>query len=123
MAVFLDLRLQSVGGGLATSVSFFAGTSLNDYGTILRSDVLNAIQGRNVLIGTHGFNVDRANGIKCLSTWGSLLQLTAQDVFLGLLWPGDSVWAHGLDYGEEPKIADEAGELLGPFLDNLMANA
>jgi hypothetical protein len=123
MAIFLDLRLQSVGGTLATSVSFFAGTCLADYASIQRSDVLNAIRGRNVLIGTHGFNVNRSDGIDCLNTWGSLLQLTSQDVFLGLLWPGDSVWAHGLDYGEEPKIADEAGELLGPFLDILLTDA
>jgi hypothetical protein len=52
-----------------------------------------------------------------------LLQLTAQDVFIGLLWPGDSSWAHGLDYGVEPKVADHAGMLLGPFLDGLLADA
>jgi hypothetical protein len=34
-----------------------------------------------------------------------------------LLWPGDSVWAHGLDYPDEPKIADEAGALLAGFID------
>jgi hypothetical protein len=39
-----------------------------------------------------------------------------------LLWPGDSSFAHGLDYGAEPKLADHAGELLGPFLDDLLAD-
>jgi hypothetical protein len=34
-----------------------------------------------------------------------------------VLWPGDSIWLHGLDYPEEPKIADGAGQSLGPFLD------
>jgi hypothetical protein len=36
---------------------------------------------------------------------------------VGLLWPGDSIWAHGLDYPEEPRIANEAGQLIAPFLD------
>jgi hypothetical protein len=75
------------------------------------------IRGRHVLIATHGFNVDRAAGIACLSNWEGLLQLAPPSVFLGLLWPGDSIWLHGLDYPEEPRVADDAGRLLGPFLD------
>jgi hypothetical protein len=125
MAIFLDTRLQSVGGGLAASVSLMSGTSLNDYASVTRDEVLAAVRGRNVMIGTHGFSVDRAAGIDCLVNWGTLfeLNLTDQDVFLGLLWPGDSVWAHGLDYAEEPKVADHAGDLVGPFLDDLLADA
>jgi hypothetical protein len=42
---------------------------------------------------------------------------------VGLLWPGDSVWAHGLDYPGEPKVADEAGDLLAGFIDATFANA
>jgi len=74
-----------------------------------------------VLIATHGFNVDRAAGIACLSNWGGLLQLPPNAAFVGLLWPGDSIWAHGLDYPEEPKIANQAGELLAEFLDSHFA--
>ena len=70
-----------------------------------------------MLIATHGFNVNRADGVDCLSNWESLLQLPQSSAFVGLLWPGDSVWAHGLDYPEEPKIADEAGSLIAEFLD------
>jgi hypothetical protein len=79
--------------------------------------LLSDIQGRHVLIATHGFNVDRANGIACLSNWEGLLQLAPPSVFIGLLWPGDSVWAHGLDYPEEPRIANQAGQLIAPFID------
>jgi pimeloyl-ACP methyl ester carboxylesterase len=70
-----------------------------------------------LLLAAHGFNVNRADGIACLSNWESLLQLPQPSAFLGVLWPGDSVWAHGLDYPEEPKIADEAGSLLAGFID------
>jgi len=43
-------------------------------------------------------NVNRADGIACLSNWESLLRLPEGSAFVGLLWPGDSIWAHGLDY-------------------------
>lgn len=125
MTSFLDVRVNPVGGPLAKSVAFYQGSAISDYGTITLAQMLSTIRGRNVLIGTHGFNVDRASGIDCLDAWGKLLlQFDAKfDVFVGLLWPGDSIWAHGLDYPDEPKIADEAGELLGPFLDNLLADS
>jgi hypothetical protein len=94
------------------------GTSIGDYTGLPLGDLLSAIRGRHVLIASHGFNVNRADGIACLSNWESLLQLPQPySAFLGLLWPGDSVWAHGLDYPDEPKIADEAGALLAEFSD------
>ena len=125
MTLFLDVRVNAVGGPLATSVAFYEGSSISTYQTVPQGQILDTVRGRNVLIGTHGFNVNRANGIDCLDTWGQLLLKfdPRLDVFVGLLWPGDSVWAHGLDYPEEPKIADDAGELLGPFLDDLLADA
>lgn len=123
MTLFLDVRLEAVGGDLSPVVNLFEGTSTENYVTIPRQMMLDAVQWKNVLIGTHGFNVDRADGIASLSNWGGLLQFSAQDVFIGLLWPGDSAWAHGLDYGVEPQLADHAGALLGPFLDVLLANA
>jgi hypothetical protein len=117
MTQFLDCRLQPVGGELAGQVAIFQGTSLANYtgGTI--GDLLSAIAGRHVLIATHGFNVNRENGIASLSNWGSLLQLGPDAAFLGLLWPGDSVWAHGLDYPGEARVADDAGALLATFID------
>jgi hypothetical protein len=84
-----------------------------------------AVSGQHVLVATHGFNVNFVDGVGALSYWGSLLQLDppTPSVFVGLLWPGDSVWAHGLDYPVEPKVADETGERLAPFLDDVFADA
>jgi hypothetical protein len=117
MTLFLDLRLQPVGGGLAGAVSVSQGTTIGDYAGLRLNELLEVIQGRHVLIGAHGFNVNRADGIASLSNWNRLLQLPQPgSAFMGLLWPGDSVWAHGLDYPDEPKIADEAGVLAAEFL-------
>ena len=118
MTYFLDCRLQPVGGVLAASVSINQSTPGGPYLSMRLSDLQDAIRGRNVLIATHGFNVNRADGVNCLSNWESLLQLPQPySAFVGLLWPGDSIWAHGLDYPEEPKIAKEAGSLFAQFID------
>jgi pimeloyl-ACP methyl ester carboxylesterase len=118
MTQFLDLRIQPVGGGLAAAVSINQGTSISNYTGLNLNDLLDSIQGRHLLIASHGFNVNRSDGIDCLSNWESLLQLPQPySAFVGLLWPGDSVWAHGLDYPDEPKVADEAGKLAAAFID------
>jgi hypothetical protein len=117
MTHFLDLRLSPVGGGLATSVSVSHGSSIGNYTGMALKDLQDSIKGRHVLIAAHGFNVNRADGIAHLSNWESLLQPHPFPGFVGLLWPGDSVWAHGLDYPGEPKVADEAGSLLAAFID------
>ncbi len=117
MTAFLDLRIQPVGGELAKQIAICQGTSLVNYTGMVMSDLLNAVNGQHVLLATHGFNVNRADGIASLSNWGSLLQLGPASAFVGVLWPGDSIWARGLDYPGEPRVADDAGALLGPFLD------
>jgi pimeloyl-ACP methyl ester carboxylesterase len=123
MTLFLDVRLQPVGGELARHVACCQGTSIANYTGILIGDLQNAIHGRDVLIATHGFNVNREGGIASLSNWGNLLQLGPGAVFVGLLWPGDSIWAHGLDYPGEARVADDAGALVGPFVDAYFAGA
>lgn len=117
MTNFLDVRLQPVGGELAASVSLCQGTNIANYTGLLMTDLLAAVRGRHVLFATHGFNVNRADGVACLSNWDSILQLPQASAFVGLLWPGDSIWAHGLDYPAEPKVADHAGALLAAFID------
>ena len=117
MTQFLDLRLQPIGGELAKQVAVCQGTSLANYTGMTNGDLLSAIDGRHVLIATHGYNVNRENGIASLSNWAGLLQLGQASAFVGALWPGDSIWAHGLDYPGEPKVADDAGALLGQFID------
>ena len=124
MTRFLDARVDRVGGPLAASVSINQGTSLSNYVSLDKDQLRADIRGRNVLIGTHGFNVNRESGIACLSNWEGLLDLDAPSVFVGILWPGDSIWAHGLDYPEEPRIANDAGrQLIAPFLNENFADA
>ena len=117
MSRFLDVRLQPVGGSVASQVAHFQGDSIDNYTGITLTDLRNFIRGQHVLIGAHGFNVDRADGILRLSGWESLLQLPPASVFVGLIWPGDSTWAHGLDYPVEAGVADQAGQRIASFIE------
>lgn len=123
MILFLDVRLDPVGGGLASTVATYQGATLANYQSLTLAQLQSAIQGRHVLIGIHGYNNSRNDGIQHLSNWEGLLKLPDPSVFVGLLWPGDSVWAHGLDYPDEPRVANEAGEIVGPFLDENFGDA
>ncbi len=117
MTTFLDVRLQPVGGAVAQQVALFSGTTIDDYTGITQSNFKSFIQGQHVLIGAHGFNVDRADGVLRLSAWEALLRLPPSSVFIGLLWPGDSIWAHGLDYPVEAGVADQSGQRVAEFVD------
>lgn len=123
MPRFLDVRLSSTGGNLAASVAVNQGTDIGNYQSLDQAQLVRDIQGQHVLIVAHGFNVNRADGIAHLANWEAELQLAPPSIFIGLLWPGDSIWAHGLDYPEEPRIADESGALIAPFLDANFAGA
>jgi hypothetical protein len=123
MTMFLDARLAPVGGTLAQTVAVNTGSAIDNYAGLSLNNFLASIAGRHVLVGTHGFNVDRASGIAALSNWERQLQLPSPSVFVGFLWPGDSIWGHGLDYPEEPRIADAAGQLLATFIDATFRSA
>lgn len=120
MTYFIDLRADSAGGNPVASY--------ND--AVIRTDVqpnpnpayplnsalVQAIQGRDVLLGTHGFHVNRANGIDNLSHWTEWLQLGANGFFVGVLWPGDARWVPFIDYPIEGNEAIKSGKLLADYL-------
>jgi hypothetical protein len=118
MTYFIDLRADSRGGNPAADVK----------GVVIRTDaqpnpsrpldaeLKQAIQGRDVLLGTHGFNVTRDCGIDYLGHWSQWLQLGANGFFVAVLWPGDSRWLPVLDYPVEDKEAIKSAELLAEYL-------
>ena len=121
MTYFIDLRADSAGGNPVADVS----------GIVIRTDaqpnpnpanpldpsLTQAIQGRDVLLGTHGFNVNRADGMSNLSHWNEWVQLGANGFFVGVLWPGDSRWLPVVDYPIEGNEAIRSGRLLAEYLD------
>lgn len=119
MTWFLDLRANSAGGNPAREVTIRQ--SANDRFQV--RDLVNEAHGRDVLFGTHGFNVNRKEGITSLSAWANLLNLGDGTLYVGVLWPGDSRWAPVLDYPFEGDEAIASGRLLAPFLDQHFTGA
>jgi Alpha/beta hydrolase of unknown function (DUF900) len=122
MSVFLSTRALAGGGGVAPAVTACAAT-VSSYVPLSLNELKSFVHGRDVLIATHGFNVNRASGIECLSEWEPLLQLPATAAFVGLLWPGDSDSLYALAYPAEPENAMEAGTMAGQFIDANFADA
>ena len=119
MTWFLDLRADRAGGNPAREVQVRRNGDL-----VFRLDpFLEAVRGRDVLLGTHGFNVNRKDGIASLSSWSNLLQLGEGALFVGVLWPGDSRWLPVVDYPFEGDEARDSGRLLAPFLDKYLGEA
>jgi hypothetical protein len=116
MTYFLDLRAESCGGSPADDVTVRFGDQMIDV-----ADLVDLVRGRDVLLGTHGFNVNRENGIASLTSWETKLQLGSA-LFIGVLWPGDAKLPIFIDYPCEGDEAIRSGKLLGPFLDKYLAD-
>lgn len=120
MTYFIDVRADSSGGNPVGSVSDVVvrtdadpnPSPANPFGPAL----FQAVQGRDVLLGTHGFHVNRSDGIARLSHWTEWLEFGPNVFFVGVLWPGDSKWIPFLDYPVEGDEAIKSGQLLAQFL-------
>jgi Alpha/beta hydrolase of unknown function (DUF900) len=124
---FIDLRADSAGGNPVASVDdVVVRTEARpdpNPGQPLLPELVQAVQGRDVLLGTHGFHVKRADGISNLSHWNEWLQLGDNGVFIGVLWPGDARWVPFIDYPVEGNEAIKSGQLLAKFLDKYFVGA
>ena len=108
---FLDLRAWGRGGPVGTlkvsdGTKFYANAN----------GLLNDIRGRDVFLMAHGYHVDRENGTRSLIQWKSKLEIDAQPVFIGVLWPGDCVLPIFIDYVWEGSEAEKSGTMLGEFV-------
>jgi hypothetical protein len=117
---FIDVRADFSGGNPVATVDDIAvRTDANPNPTSptqFLSALTNAIYGKDVLFGTHGFHVDRPGGIANLSHWTEWLQLGNNGFFVGVLWPGDSRWVPFIDYPVEGDEAIRSGKLLAAYL-------
>lgn len=121
MTIFLNLRSRPAGGEVADQVSarqvtIDPGTGTATDTELSLSDLAAAVLGKNVILATHGFNVNRLDGYRKLSNWNNLLQLDNTWLFVGIVWPGDSSWLGPLCYPGEGRHALACGDLLAPFV-------
>ena len=118
MTLFIDLRATDKGGICAD-----AATVRQDGQTPSADDFAKLVRGRDLVLATHGFNVDRKSGIQSLSDWEKLCTLPPNCLFVGVLWAGDSRYLPVLDYPVEGDEAIKSGRLLSKFLNDNASGA
>lgn len=75
-------------------------------------ELASAVKAKHVLFVTHGFNVSYAEGARSLARLAANLQLGANVLVIGVLWPGD-FFIPAINYPEAAVPAIEAGQTLG----------
>jgi hypothetical protein len=116
MTLYLNFRSQSVGGAAIDPMVLEGdGTASVPALKIVDPTTLGSrLANKNVLFGVHGFNVSREEGERSLGRLEPLLNLTSSDVFIGVLWPGDS-WIPVVNYPFEGDVAMDCGRRLAMF--------
>jgi hypothetical protein len=112
MTLFVNLRASANGGIVAGEASAWD----DGVSPVSAKDFANRVEGRDLLLATHGFNVDQQGGIKALSMWSQRCKLPDSCLFVGVLWPGDSRLHVVVDYVYEGVEAIASGKLLAAFL-------
>jgi hypothetical protein len=78
--------------------------------------------GKSVLFAVHGFNVNQSSGSVSLGLLDKYLALVSPYLFVGVLWPGDSV-IPVVDYPFEGSVAMDCGRRLAAFCNDVCSSA
>jgi hypothetical protein len=124
MSLFVNFRAGSIGGAVVDPYVIEGDPVAIPLA--LRSvpwpEVSGLVAGRDVLFGVHGFNVGYSGGVRALGRLDAYLALGASEVFLGVLWPGDS-WLPVVNYPFEGATSIRCGNLLAGFCEAHLAAA
>jgi hypothetical protein len=124
MTRYLNFRESSVGGAVVSPYVIEGNGTISP--TLLTPVPFEAIGalvgGKNLLFGVHGFNVSYQQGAASLGYLDAALGLTGSDVFLGVLWPGDS-WVPYVNYPFEGEVSIACGRYLADFCNSWAASA
>ncbi|HEV8680112.1 MAG TPA: alpha/beta hydrolase [Stellaceae bacterium] len=110
MTYFLNFRMRSVGGAVVDPY-FLEGDGTADPLTLSVVPwelVPSIVGGRDLLFAAHGFNVSYQVGAGSLGSLDRYLSLPPPNLFVGVLWPGDS-WLPIVDYPFEGGVALDCG--------------
>jgi len=121
---FLNFRTQNVGGAVIDPQLYKGDATgpASSWVLIPPIQIPSHLAGKNILFGTHGFNVSQQQGAKSLGLLDKYLELSLPDVFVAILWPGDSVIPI-VDYPFEGDVAIDCGGRLATFCNDSCASA
>jgi hypothetical protein len=121
---FLNFRAQPTGGGVIDPTLWEGDgtTTTQRWSAVSATAMATLLRGKNVLFATHGFNVNQTDGAKSLGLLDDYLALSLPNVFIAMLWPGDS-YIPIVDYPFEGNVAIDAGNRLADFCNTSCAAA
>ena len=77
---------------------------------------------KRVILATHGFNVSYESGLRSLARLEESLVIRPDELFLGVLWPGDFI-IPAINYPLENGVATKSGRFLARFCDDQLGRA
>jgi len=125
MTYYLNFRTRTAGGPVNPNPQLYETTSTSSapgWSLIPPTLIPSRVSGRNVLFATHGFNVTQPSGIVSLGLLDQYLKLSAPNLLIAVLWPGDSV-IPVVDYPFEGNVAIDCGERLAEFCNSYCSSA
>ena len=124
MTLFLNFRTRPTGGAVNSNPQLYSG--LGDgapgWSVVPPAQLRTTFAGKSVLFAVHGFNVNQPRGVVSLGLLDKYLALAAPGLFVGVLWPGDSVIPI-VDYPFEGSVALECGGRLADFCNDFCSSA
>ena len=124
MTYFLNFRTKNVGGAVTDPVLYEGdGTApASGWSLIPAARIPSLFAGKSILFATHGFNVSQQQGANSLGLLDNYLNLTSSNLFVGMLWPGDSIIPI-VDYPFEGSVAMDCGTRLAKFCKDFCGSA
>lgn len=123
MTYFISFRSDPRAGTVVTPSFLLAGepTGALGGGRPL-PELADLAAGRDVLLATHGFNVNQEEGVRALSRLEARMQPASGELFLGVLWPGDW-WIPAINYPTEADDAVACGRRLASICNEELTSA
>lgn len=128
MTYFVSVRSQAIGGPVVDARVFESTKDPDLPGnavplrSVEPSALANLAANRQVLLATHGFNVSRDHGARSLCRVEEELKPRPDELFLGLLWPGD-FWLPAVNYPFEGEVAIASGRRIASFCRTWLSDA
>ncbi len=125
MTLFLNFRTRPVGGAANPDPQLYDGLADRvqpGWSPVPSFQLRTLFAGKSVLFAVHGFNVTQSNGTVAMGLLDQYLALAAPELFVGVLWPGDSV-IPVVDYPFEGSVAIDCGKGLADFCNNFLSSA
>lgn len=123
MTRFISTRARTQGDGVKAAHVFASQGGNQPTETPIGLHLVpDLVEGKEVILAIHGFNVSHGDGVRAMILMEQELRLTDDQIFFGVLWPGD--WFLPIiNYPAEARDAVESGRRVAGLLNTAFRTA